>query len=201
MGIRTVAALAAVVTVLTMTIALATAGCTVAVTGAPASDPAALPRPAPGPRPPGAAFRDALGRFDLVPPPGWTVDTSGAESTAVIFADPRPRGFRANVNVVVVPAHTDLPGIVTGSRQEVRALEDYRPTADEPVTLPDGAPAHLLGGTYHDPGTGLVLRNLQLVALHGRTQTVVVTGTALAEAWDGYEPVFETSLRSLTVAI
>lgn len=196
MGIRTAvaAALAVVVTV------LAPVGCGVAVPGAPASDPAALPRPAPAPRPPGAPFRDALGRFVLVPPPGWTLDTSGAEATAVIFADPRPRGFRANVNVVVVPAHTDLPGIVTGARQEVRALEDYLPTADEPVTLPDGAPAHLLGGTYHDPGTGLALRNLQLVALHGQAQTVVVTGTALAEAWDGYAAVFETSLRSLTVA-
>ena len=63
-----------------------------------------------------------------------------------------------------------------------------------------GAPAHLLGGTYHDPDTGHVLRNLQLVALHGQAQTVVVTGTALADAWDGYEAVFETSLRSLTVA-
>jgi hypothetical protein len=195
MGIRTT--LAAVIAAMTV---LITAGCAVAVPGAPASDPAALSRPAPAPRPPGAAFRDALGRFDLVPPPGWTVDTSGTESTAVVFADPRPRGFRANVNVVVVPAHAELPGIVTGAREEVRALEDYRPTADEPVTLPDGAPAHLLGGTYHDPDTGLVLRNLQLVALHGQVQTVVVTGTALAEAWDGYEAVFETTLRSLTVA-
>jgi hypothetical protein len=185
---------------------VSTAGCTVAVPGAPAADPAALARPAPSPRPPGAAFRDALSRFDVVPPPGWTVDTSGVQSTAVVFADPRvsesPGGrFRANINVIVLPAATDLPGIVTGARREVRSLAGYLPTADEPVTLPDGSAAHLLGGTYQDPDSGLALRNLQLMALHGSTETVVVTGTALADTWDGYGPVFETSLRSLAVAI
>lgn len=200
MGVRAIgiaAVLAAVV---------GAAGCTVAVPGTPAADPAALPRPAPSTRPPGPAFRDALSRFDVVPPPGWTVDTSGAENTAVVFADPQvsqsPTGrFRANINVIVVPARTDLPGIVTGARQEVRALAGYRSTADEPVTLSDGSPAHLLGGTYRDPKTGLALRNLQLVALHGSAETVVVTGTALADTWDGYGPVYETSLRSLAVAI
>ena len=123
----------------------------------------------------------------------------------MIFIDPQvsesPTGrFRANINVIVVPAHADLPGIVTGARQEVLALAEYRSTADEPVTLPDGAPAHLLGGTYGDPRTGLALRNVQLLTLHGAAETVVVTGTALADTWDGYGPVFETSLRSLTVA-
>jgi hypothetical protein len=199
MGIRAIGIAAAVAG------AISAAGCTVAVSGAPAADPAALPRLSPSPRPPGAAFHDALSRFDLVPPPGWAVDTSGAENTAVVFTDPQvsesPTGrFRANINVIVVPARTDLPGIVTGARQEVRALADYLPTADEPVTLPDGSPAHLLGGTYHDPDTGRALRNVQLLALHGAAETVVVTGTALADTWDGYGAVFETSLRSLTVA-
>jgi hypothetical protein len=199
MGIRAIGVAAA------LAVALGAAGCTVAIPGAPAADPAALARPAPSPRPPGEVFRDAQGRFDLVPPPGWTVDTTGAQNTAVIFADPRPSEsqsgrFRANINVIVVPAAADLPGIVTGARQEVRALADYRPTADAPVTLPDGSPAHLLGGTYHDPGTGLALRNVQLLAVHGGTETVVATGTALADTWDGYGAVFETSLRSLTVA-
>jgi hypothetical protein len=184
--------------------AVGVAGCAVAVPGSPAADPAALPRPAPAPRPPGPAFHDALDRFDLVPPPGWTVDTSGRQGTAVVFADPSATGapqarFRANINVIVVPARTDLPGIVTGARREVRELAGYVPTADEPVTLPDGSAAHLLGGTYRDPGSGLVLRNLQLVAVHGGVETVVVTGTALADTWDGYGPVFDTSLRSLTV--
>jgi hypothetical protein len=199
MGIRTIGVVAALAG------AVSVVGCTVAVPGAPAADPAALSRPAPSPRPPGAAFRDALSRFDIVPPQGWAVDTSGIESTAVVFTDPKvtesPAGrFRANINVIVVPAHADLPGVVTGARQEVRALVDYLPTADEPVTLPDGSPAHLLGGTYRDSDSGLALRNLQLMALHGRAETVVVTATALVDTWDGYGVVFETSLRSLTVA-
>jgi hypothetical protein len=198
-GIRTIGIAAALAG------AVSAAGCTVAVPGSPAADPAAVSRPAPSTRPPGDAFHDTLNRFDLVQPPGWTVDPSGSQNTAVIFVDPQvsesPTGrFRANINVIVVPAHADLPGIVTGARQEVLALAEYRSTADEPVTLPDGAPAHLLGGTYRDPRTGLALRNVQLLALHGGAETVVVTGTALADTWDGYGPVFETSLRSLTVA-
>jgi hypothetical protein len=199
MGIRTIGIAAA------LAVAVSVAGCTVAIPGAPAADPAAVARPAPSPRPPGAAFQDGKGRFDIVPPPGWTVDATGSQDTAVIFADPRPSEssggrFRANINVIVVPAVADLPGIVRGARQEVRALGDYRPTADEPVTLPDGTPAHLLGGTFRNPDTGLALRNVQLLAVSAGAETVVVTGTALADEWDGYGPVFETSLRSLTVA-
>jgi hypothetical protein len=187
-------------------IALGMTGCAVAIPGVPGADPAAVVRPAPSTRPPGDVFRDAQGRFDVVPPPGWTVDTSGAQDTAVIFTDPRPSAspsgrFRANINVIVVPADADLPGIVTGARREVLALAAYRPTADEPVTLPDGWPAHLLGGSFRDPLTGLALRNVQLLAVRGGAETVVATGTALADTWDGYGPVFETSLRSLTVAI
>jgi hypothetical protein len=199
MGIRAIGIVAA------LAVAVGATGCTVAIPGSPAADPAAVARPAASPRPPGDVFRDAKGRFDLVPPPGWTVDTSGAQRTAVIFADPRPSEspsgrFRANINVIVVPAGSDLPHIVTAARQEVRVLANYRPTADEPVTLPDGSPAHLLGGTFRDPDTGLALRNVQLLALHGGTETVVATSTALADTWDSYGVVFETSLRSLTVA-
>jgi hypothetical protein len=197
MGMRTISIAAAV--------AISAAGCTVEIPGAPAADPAAVARPAPSPRPPGDVFRDAGGRFELVPPAGWTVDLSGVENTAVVFADPQPSEspgmrFRANINVIVVPTRADLPGLVTGARQEVRALGDYRPTADEPVTLPDGSPAHMLGGTFRDASTGLGLRNVQLLTIHGGTETVVATGTALADTWDGYGPVLEASLRSLTVA-
>lgn len=200
MGVRAIGVAAVLACVVSV------AGCTVAVPGTPSADPAATAHPAPSARSPGAPFRDALSRFDVVPPPGWTVDTSGVQGTAAVFTDPQvseaPGGrFRANINVIVLPASSDLPGIVTAARQEVRALADYLPTADEPVALPDGSAAHLLGGTYHDPRTGLALRNLQLIALHGGTETVVVTGTALADTWDGYGPVFESSLRSLVVAI
>jgi hypothetical protein len=176
---------------------LAAAGCAVEVAGTPSPDPAAVARPD------GAAFSDASGRFALVPPPGWSVDTSGAQDTAVIFADPRPVGpaggrFRANINVIVVPAGADLPATVASARQELTALPHYRPTADEGVTLLDGTSAQLLGGTFDDPAGGLALRNVQLLSVHGG-ETVVVTGTTLADEWAGHGRVLESSLRSLVV--
>ena len=197
--------IAAVCAAVALASGLGVSGCAVQVPGAPVADPAAVVYPAPAPRPPGAVFRDARGRFDLVPPPGWIVDTSGAQNTAVIFADPRATEsvsgrFRANINVLVVPARGDLPGIVANARGELTALGDYRQTSDEHVTLPDGSRAHLLGGTFRDPRTGLALRNVQLLAVRDG-ETVVATGTALTDTWPGYAEVFETSLRSLTVVI
>jgi hypothetical protein len=176
---------------------LATAGCAVEVAGTPSPAPAAA-------RPDDAAFSDAAGRFALVPPPGWSVDTSGTQDTAVIFADPRPVGpagrqFRTNINVIVVPAAADLPTTVASARQELTGLPHYRPTADEGVTLLDGTRAQLLGGTFDDPGSGLALRNVQMLSVHGG-DTVVVTGTTLADEWAGHGRVLESSLRSLTVA-
>jgi hypothetical protein len=185
---------------------LAAGGCAVAVPGAASPDSAVVSdsNPMPAPRPEGRLFQDAQGRFGLVPPEGWTVDTSGAQNTAVIFADPQPSEsasgrFRANINVIVLPAAGDLGGTVVKARQELTWLPGYQPTSDEPVTLPDGSRAHLLGGTFGDPGTGLPLRNVQVLTVHDG-ETVVVTGTALAETWAGYEAVFSASLRSLTVA-
>ena len=197
MGIRTIGIAAALAGAMSAT------GCTVAVPGSPAADPAALSRPAPSPRPPGPAFSDALNRFDVVPPPGWTVDTSGVQGTAVVFADPQvsasPGGrFRANINVIVVPAGADLRTTVVSARQELTGLPRYRPTADEGVTLLDGTSAQLLGGTFDDPRSGLALRNVQLLSVHAG-ETVVVTGTTLADEWAGHGRVLESSLRSLTV--
>ena len=62
--------------------------------------------------------------------------------------------------------------------------------------LADGSPAHLLGGRFSDPA-GFALRNLQLFAVHG-DRTIVVTGTSPAETWDEYEPVFDSTLRTVT---
>jgi hypothetical protein len=176
---------------------LATAGCTVEVAGTPAPDPAAVGRGD------GAAFSDAEGRFALVPPPGWAVDTGGAQDTAVIFADPDAVGppggrFRSNINVIVLPADADLPTTVASARQELTGLPQYRPTEDEAVTLPDGTDAQLLGGTFDDPGSGLALRNVQLLSVHAG-DTLVVTGTTLADEWSAHGPVLESALRTLTV--
>jgi hypothetical protein len=174
------------------------AGCTVRVPGV------AQAAPSGSPPPPVGTFTDSEGRFALVPPPEWIVDTSGAEGTEVVFADPQPSGpptgrLSANINVYVAPAVADLPATVAGAREELRGIADYVSVTDEPVTLADGTAAHMLGGTFTAPGTGLALRNVQLVAVHDGL-ALVATGTSLQEVWDRYEQTFRTSLRSLTVA-
>jgi hypothetical protein len=182
----------------------ALAGCSVSVQGTAAPEPAAAAAaPVSGPAPSGDVFADAQGRFGLAPPAGWAVDTSGAQGTAVVFMEPQPAGsaaerFGANINVLVAQSPADLPSTIAGARQELRGLRGYTPTADEAVTLHDGTPAHILGGTFVDSASGLSLRNVQLFTVHGGT-AIVATGTSSADAWGSYETVFNTSLRSLTV--
>lgn len=184
---------------------VAVTGCSVQVAGRASPNPAAVAVPVPrSSTVPDDLFRDAQGRFGLVPPPGWTVDTSGAQGTAVVFLDPRPTEtpagrFSANINVLVVPSPADLDATVNGAMLELQGLTDYRSTEDEPVTLPDGTPAHIIGGAFRVPASGFALRNVQLVAVHDGT-AIVATGTSFEESWDVYEGAFQASLRSLTVA-
>jgi hypothetical protein len=190
--------------VLLVAASLALTGCTTVVPGSPHADPAALWAPPSEQLLPGGVFRDPDGRFQLVPPPGWQVGTPGPQGTAVVFADPEPLPvsitgrLNANINVFVAQTPADLASSIAGARQELHRLPGYRPTTDEPVTLADGTQGQLIGGEFTDPGTGLALRNLQLLTVHGGWG-VVVTGTALRQLWDRYEQTFRTSLASLTV--
>lgn len=157
----------------------------------------------PTPRPATDVYTDPAGRFRLVPPAGWQVDTSGAQGTSLILVDPVPSvtpsgRLNATVTVLGVPSPADLPTTIAGARHDLQQLPEYRSTTDEPVTLSDGTAAHLLGGTFRDPTSGLALRNLQIFTVH-EGATIVVTGLALPELWSGFEPVFQRCLRSLTV--
>jgi hypothetical protein len=184
---------------------MALAACSTTVAGVAAPEPASgsSSSAAPASARSGKPFDDAQGRFGLTPPAGWVIDDSGEQGTAVLFLEPRSaateaRGFSANINVLVVPSPADLPAAVAGARQELTSLDGYDSTTDESVVLRDGTPAHLLGGTFVDPGSGLALRNEQLFAVHDGS-AIVATGTSLAESWGSYEPVLDTALRSLTV--
>jgi hypothetical protein len=202
--------------------ALALAGCGSQTGGiaapAPAPDPpssAAAPAPStPTPTPAastggkaagGDAFADAQGRFDLLPPAGWTVDTSGAQGTAAVFLDPEavdtPKGaFQPNVNVIVAPSPGgQLADLLAGTRTELASLNKYESTKDEDVTLGDGTAAHLFGGTFTDQSSGLDLQNLQLFAVDD-TSVYVVTGTAPVSAWSRYESELDAALRSMTLS-
>jgi hypothetical protein len=183
--------------------AMALAACSTTVAGVAAPERVSGSPSAPAPAPSGKPFDDAQGRFGLTPPAGWVLDNSGEQGTAVLFLEPRSaatetRGFSANINVLVVPSPADLPTAVAGARQELTSLDGYASTTDESVVLRDGTWAHLLGGTFVDPGSGLALRNEQLFAVHNGS-AIVATGTSLAESWESYEPVLDTALRSLTV--
>lgn len=202
--------------VLVLATGMVLGGCTVTVAGTATADrtgasraPTARPAPShnaaptPVPDPSGDLFDDPQGRFGLVPPPNWTVDTSGTRGTAVVFLDPQPTPsaagpFTANINVLVLPRAADLSTTVVDTRQQLAGLADYGSTADEPFTLGDGTPAHVLGGTFTDPGSGFELRNLQLLTVAGDS-TIVVTGTATAQSWAIYQTPLDTSLRTLTV--
>jgi hypothetical protein len=191
-------------------------GGTAAPAAAPAPNPpasAAAPSPA-APATPSApvgeaatgdAFDDAKGRFDVLPPSGWTVDTSGAQGTAAVFLDPEPvdtpkGAFQPNVNVIVAPSPGgQLADLLDGTRTELASLNEYRSTTDEEITLADGTAAHLFGGTFSDPASGLDLQNLQLFAVDD-TSVYVVTGTAPTSAWSEYESELATSVRSMTLS-
>ncbi|WP_433290029.1 LpqN/LpqT family lipoprotein [Pseudonocardia sp. CA-142604] len=183
---------------------MALAGCSTTVAGVAAPARASgSSSAAPASAPSGKPFKDAQGRFTLNPPAKWVIDDSGEQGTAALFLEPRSaateaRGFSANINVLVVPSPVDLSTAVTGARQELTSLDGYASTTDESLVLRDGTPAHLLGGTFVDPGSGLELRNEQLFAVHDGS-AIVATGTSLADDWETYEPVLDTALRSLTV--
>lgn len=196
----------------------ALAGCSVTVAGTPTADranagppastsPSSTPQPTsatPTTAPTGSRFTDAAGRFAIVAPSGWRVDTSGSQGTAVIFLDrvPTPSAagpFSSNINVLLGPAGgASLTAAVLVARQELRKLNEYSTTADESFVLGDGTEAQLLGGTFTDAASGSELRNLQLFTVYDDS-TIVVTATALAAAWSRYDSTFEASLRTLTV--
>jgi hypothetical protein len=153
----------------------------------------------------GDSFDDAQGRFDLLPPDGWKVDTSGAQGTEAVFLDPSPvdtpKGpFQPNVNVIVAQSPGgQLADLLDGTRSELASLNKYKSTTDEDLTLSDGSAAHMFGGTFTDQSSGLDLQNLQLFTLDN-SSVYVVTGTAPASAWSKYESELDESLRSMTLA-
>ena len=92
-------------------------GCASEVPGNPVAEPGVVAGPAAAPAPAPGGFVDPQGRFGLVPPAGWVVDTSGASGTAALFLDPKPTpsdagNFTANINVLIVPTAGPLPATV-----------------------------------------------------------------------------------------
>lgn len=191
-------------------VAACLAGCAAPIPGTPTAAAGDAPRtsapvvPSPAPGVLGARFADSRGRFRVAGPTGWRTDTSGAQGVAVLFVAPTAARSAAgtyspNVSVYLVDSPNPLDATVTGARQELRGLAAYAPMADEALTLADGTPAHLLGGTFTDLSSGLTLRNLQLFTVHDG-HAFAVTGTTLSTDWGGHEEQLRAALASLTFA-
>jgi hypothetical protein len=191
-AVRSRVATALPVVLLVLLGALGTAGCSVAVAGTPGF--AAAPA--------GEPYRDPAGRFALALPPGWRPDPTHPGPGVVFLdasavADPLARLTSPAIEVRVL----DWPGDLG------RATLTFRPQpppgttgpVDEPLTLPDGTPAHLFGGTVADAlGPGFDRRELQVLAVAGG-RLVVVTARGETGEWEGYgTAVFDAALRSLT---
>jgi hypothetical protein len=185
--------------------ALLLAGCTSTVAGVPVAVPGpapttAAPPPSPAPGLLGSTYADTGGRFRITPPAGWRVGTSTTAGIAVLFSpSTRTGSFTPGLSVYVVDSTLPLDGTVAGARSELTGLSSYASTTDEPITLPDGTPAHLLGGTYRDLGRDLDLRNLQLFAVHDG-KAFAVTATTLSTEWAAQEQRLTAAVASLTFA-
>ncbi len=122
-------------------------GATSAAVGAP-------PAAAPG------TFVDGSGRFTLLPPPGWTADSSEKLGDALYFDSPIPSRtasgapFNPFVSVRAYTATKDLAGIVADVRAEDGKAPQYHAVRDESVALHNGMRAYLLEHTFTDPELG-----------------------------------------------
>ncbi|MGI5125949.1 hypothetical protein ACQEVB_03945 [Pseudonocardia sp. CA-107938] len=181
------------------------AGCSGTVAGSPTAAPGpppttAAPPPSPAPGILGTPYTDTGGRFRITPPADWRVGTSSNSGIAVLFSPTARTGpFTPGISVFVVDSGLPLAETVAGARSELTGLTAYTSTTDQPITLTDGTPAHLLGGTYRDAARGLDLRNLQLFTVHGG-KAFAVTATTAAGDWAEYEARLSAAVASLTFA-
>src|SRR5881398_2867346 len=93
-------------------------------------------------------YVDSKNQFSINPPSGWTVDSSGAYGTAVVFYGPTDTGFRVNMNVIVESTSLTLSAYVSASKSQLSAsLTNYNLVSEGPTTL-GGIDAYELVGTF-----------------------------------------------------
>lgn len=131
------------------------------------------------------------------PPKHWRKDESGRKGSTVIFFEPHPDEFGANVNLVVRRSSGGLSEAVRASKQQSSQLfHNYTLHVDKDVTLRSGQRAHLLGGSFTQGKFDL--RNFQLLFVKKR-KLYVVTTTARQGHWPRYRDTFRTTLGSVTL--
>jgi hypothetical protein len=144
-----------------------------------------------------APYRDDQQHFSLTPPAGWAVRQSGQPNVSVLFVGPvegqvAGRAVEPFLNVVVAPAPGTLDSQVAGHRQYYAAKVQLN--EDTPASLPDGRPAHFLGGTLDSPAGAL--RMLQLVAVDDGRE-YLLTSVAPAATFSRHEPEVRAALLTL----
>jgi hypothetical protein len=109
----------------------------------------------------------------------------------------RSGSTQATLRVAVTPAPGDLAADVAGARRLLpTAFTGYTPVIDEPLTLPTGQPAWLLGGLYID--NAQTLRNLQMAVVEDGV-SYVLTATAPADRFAEYEPAVRETFNSFAL--
>ena len=161
---------------------------------APASDAPAAALAAPYQSPDG---------YRISPPAGWVQrEVTGVPGLSVAFIAPEPdtagqKPFADNLNMIVNPTADSLDNLVEKAKQESpTALPNYQVVVDEPTTA-GGQPAHLLGATYDQEGTGQA-RNIQVITVSGGKE-YTATVTATAGNFDRIADVARASLASLSL--
>src|SRR3989441_13126793 len=94
------------------------------------------------------AYVNSNNRFSINPPSGWTVDSSGAYGTSVIFYGPTDSNFRINMNVVVEATSLSLSDYVSSTKSQLSTgLTNYHLVSETSTTI-GGLAAYKLVNTF-----------------------------------------------------
>ncbi len=143
-------------------------------------------------------YVDPEGRFSIKPPAGWEEQPLTPDYAAT-FTSPTPTitdfntgaGWITDLTVSGSATDMQLVELLPAERSQLLEAHNANLTLDEPFTLADGTPGHLLASTYLDPGPQAQVSALRVVAVRGGTK-VVATCTALTS----YLHVEEATLRA-----
>lgn len=141
----------------------------------------------------GSAYVDSKNQFSINPPAGWTVDSSGAYSTAVILYGPTDSNFRINMNVVVQATSLSLSAYVAGSKSQLSTgFTNYQLVSETPMTI-GGVAADELVNTFTQGSYSIEDKQDYLVQ---NGNAYVITSTALQSNYNTYQASFNESVQT-----
>ncbi|WP_232667866.1 serine/threonine-protein kinase [Pseudonocardia sp. TRM90224] len=152
-------------------------------------------------------YIDPKGRFSITAPAGWVPEPPSPDYD-VFYSSPTPTiasdtdYYSADVAVTTAPTSLQLADEIAAARAAMLGALGARLTVDEPTTLADGTPAHLLGSIHQvaasTPTSTLPINMLQVVVVRDGLR-VLATGTGSADTWHVEEATIRATLGTLTV--